>query len=56
MADFYITNEYWFAAIQLILAMFGVGATLTGSDFRDVAREPKSVTIGTLVQLSLIHI
>ena len=54
MADFYITNEYWFAAIQLILAMFGVGATLTGSDFRDVAREPKSVTIGTLVQLVLI--
>ena len=54
MAEFYITNEYWFAAIQLVLAMFGVGATLTGSDFRDVAREPKSVTVGTLVQLVLI--
>ena len=54
MADFYITNEYWFAAIQLILAMFGVGATLTGGDFRDVARGPKPVTIGTLVQLVVI--
>ena len=54
MADFYITNEYWFAAIQLILAMFGVGATLTGNDFRDVAREPKSVTVGVLVQLGVI--
>ena len=54
MADFYIAHEYWFAAIQLILAMFGVGATLTGNDFRDVAREPKSVTIGTVVQLVVI--
>ena len=54
LADFYINNEYWFASIQLILAMFGVGATLTASDFRDVARESKPVSIGTLVQLVLI--
>lgn len=34
--------------------MFGVGATLTSRDFRDVARVPKSVIIGTLVQLVAI--
>lgn len=49
--DWYVQNEYWFAAVQLTLAMLGMGATLKLSDFRDVAREPKGVTIGVLVQI-----
>ena len=51
MAEFYVQNEYWFAAVQLILAMLGMGATLTGKDFRDVVREPLAVSIGTATQL-----
>ncbi|KAA1191872.1 bile acid:sodium symporter family protein [Pseudohalioglobus sediminis] len=51
MAEFYVQNEYWFAAAQLVLAMLGMGATLTGKDFRDLAREPLAVSVGTAVQL-----
>lgn len=51
MAEFYVQHEYWFAAIQLILAMMGMGATLTGKDFRDVVREPLAVTLGSVIQL-----
>ena len=51
MAEFYVQLEYWFAAIQLILAMLGMGATLTGRDFRDVVREPVAVTLGSAIQI-----
>lgn len=51
MGELYVQYEYWVAAIQLILAMLGMGATLTGEDFRDVIREPEAVTIGNIVQL-----
>ena len=34
-----------------MMAMFGMGATLTARDFGDVIREPKPVTLGLLVQL-----
>ena len=51
MGELYIQYEYWFAATQLILAMFGMGATLTVGDFKDVLREPKAVSFGTGVQL-----
>jgi BASS family bile acid:Na+ symporter len=34
--------------------MLGMGATLTGEDFKDVVREPRSVTIGIIVQLLLV--
>lgn len=54
MGVFYIEYEYWFAATQLILAMFGMGATLTGHDFNDVVREPKSALLGTLIQLAFV--
>ena len=54
LGEIYITYEYWFAAFQLIFAMFGMGATLTLDDFKDIAREPKAVTIGTLIQLLLV--
>lgn len=49
--DAYVRHEYAFAATQLILAMLGMGATLTLSDFRDVARTPRSVSIGLVLQL-----
>ena len=54
MGELYIQYEYWFAAIQLILAMFGMGATLTASDFKDVLREPKAVSFGTGIQLLVV--
>jgi len=56
MFSFYIEYEYWFAATQLILAMLGMGATLTPSDFKDILLEPKSVSIGIGIQLMLIPI
>jgi len=51
LAEFYVNNEYWFAAVQLVLAMLGMGATLTGKDFRDVVLEPLAMTAGTAIQL-----
>jgi len=54
MADAYIAYEYWFAAFQLTFAMLGMGATLTTNDFKDVLREPRAVTVGTLIQLLLV--
>ncbi|CAA0095857.1 Pantothenate precursors transporter PanS [Halioglobus japonicus] len=54
MGAFYVEYEYWFAAFQLVMAMLGMGATLTGRDFRDVVREPRSVTFGLVVQLVLV--
>tara|TARA_R110002124_G_scaffold130376_2_gene292266 strand:+ start:1946 stop:2848 length:903 start_codon:yes stop_codon:yes gene_type:complete len=54
MGAFYVEHEYWFAVFQLVMAMLGMGATLTGRDFRDVVREPRAVTIGMVVQLVLV--
>ncbi|MFT5573393.1 MAG: BASS family bile acid:Na+ symporter [Cryomorphaceae bacterium] len=54
MGEIYIQYEYWFAAFQLVFAMFGMGATLTTGDFRDVLREPRSVSLGTSVQLIVV--
>ncbi|MCG8667996.1 MAG: bile acid:sodium symporter [Pseudomonadales bacterium] len=56
MFEFYVQQEYWFAAIQLILAMAGMGATLTGKDFKDVLVEPKAVSIGLGIQLLVVPI
>jgi BASS family bile acid:Na+ symporter len=54
MAAFYIQYEYWFAAFQLVMAMLGMGATLTTRDFGDVVRKPKPVTLGLIVQVVLV--
>lgn len=56
MADLYIQHEYWFAALQLIFAMFGMGATLTLKDFSGELTKPKGVSIGTIVQLVAVPI
>lgn len=54
MGDLYIEYEFWLAAAQLALAMFGMGATLTVEDFKDVLREPRAVTVGTTIQLLMV--
>ena len=54
MGAFYVEYEYWFAVFQLVMAMFGMGATLSLRDFRDVVREPRSVSIGLAVQIVLV--
>lgn len=54
MGAFYVEHEYWFAVFQLVLAMLGMGATLTGKDFRDVVREPRAVILGLAIQLVLV--
>jgi bile acid:Na+ symporter, BASS family len=54
MIAFYLEYEYWFAAIQLFLAMLGMGATLAPKDFHEVIREPKAVSIGIVMQLIIV--
>lgn len=51
MGEFYLKYEYWFAVFQLVMAMVGMGTTLTVKDFREVLLEPKSVTAGSMIQL-----
>lgn len=54
MGEFYVQHEYWFATFQLVMAMLGMGATLTARDFSDVIREPRSVSLGLAVQLLVV--
>lgn len=56
MGDLYIEYEYWFAAFQLVFAMFGMGATLTLGDFKEVLREPRAVAFGNGIQLLLVPV
>lgn len=54
MFDFYIRHEYWFAAVQLVLAMLGMGATLTPADFVRVFAGPRGFVTGMALQLLLV--
>jgi len=54
MGEIYIKYEYWIAAFQLVFAMFGMGATLTINDFKQVIRIPRSVSFGLMVQLLVV--
>ncbi|MFT4769815.1 MAG: BASS family bile acid:Na+ symporter [Glaciecola sp.] len=54
MGELYLEHEYWVAVFQLVMAMLGMGATLTLGQFRDVLMEPRAVTIGSAVQLVLV--
>jgi BASS family bile acid:Na+ symporter len=49
--DFYLRHEWWFAAVQLALAMFGMGATLRLDDFIAVFRQPKAFIAGFVIQV-----
>lgn len=51
MAEFYIRYEYWLAFSQLVLAMFGMGATLRPADFVAVVKTPKALSVGLLLQM-----
>jgi BASS family bile acid:Na+ symporter len=56
MGEFYVQYEYWFASFQLVMAMLGMGATLTARDFSDVISRPRSVSIGLAVQILIVPI
>ena len=51
MFEWYVSHEWWFAAIQLALAMLGMGATLSADDFVGVFRQPRAFVIGAVVQI-----
>jgi BASS family bile acid:Na+ symporter len=53
MSRFFIDNEFPLAATQLSLAMFGIGATLSSGDFRQLFRTPRSLFLGTAIQMLL---
>ncbi len=50
MFEFYIRHEYWFAAVQLALAMLGMGATLRMRDFVAVFARPSALLLAIAVQ------
>jgi len=54
MSAFYLRHEWWFAAVQLALAMFGMGATLRFDDFVGVFRSPRAFVIGFVGQVVCI--
>ncbi len=54
MFDFYLRNEFVFAALQLGFAMLGMGAKLSLRDFLEVFREPRSFLIGMGLQLGTV--
>lgn len=51
MFDLYLRTEWWFAATQLALAMFGMGVTLRLDDFLSVFRQPAAFLHGLVVQV-----
>jgi BASS family bile acid:Na+ symporter len=54
MFEFYLRNEYWFAAAQLALAMLGMGATLRIRDFVAVFTSPFALLLGIGLQLLIV--
>jgi BASS family bile acid:Na+ symporter len=50
MFEFYVRHEYWFAAVQLALAMLGMGATLRIRDFVAVFARPFALLLAIAVQ------
>ena len=56
MVGLYIEYEYWVAAVQLILAMLGMGAGLQVADFQKVVAQPKAVTVGLIMQLVIVPV
>ncbi|WP_372781571.1 bile acid:sodium symporter family protein [Litorivivens sp.] len=54
MTELYLKYEYWIAFTQLLLAMFGMGATLRVVDFINVARTPRAFATGISLQLLMV--
>src|SRR5690606_18730035 len=46
--------EAWVIPLQLVLAMGGMGATLTPDDFTRIGREPRSLWLGLAMQWLLV--
>ncbi len=44
-------SETWLIPAQLVFTMFGMGATLTLSDFQGLLRDPRGVSFGLVLQL-----
>src|SRR4026207_184998 len=53
MFDSYPDYEIWFARLQLIFFMLGMGVHLTGADFTRVLAQPRSLLIGLAGQVLL---
>ena len=53
MRQFYTQYEYVMAATQLVLAMLGIGLTLTPKDFKNTLLYPRSLTLGMALQMLL---
>jgi BASS family bile acid:Na+ symporter len=56
VGDLYIRYEYWLAFWQLLLAMFGMGATLKPADFVAVVKIPKAIIVGLSAQIVLVPV
>lgn len=54
MFEVYVRHEYWFAAVQLALAMLGMGATLRIRDFVEVFIRPSALLLGIALQLVVV--
>jgi BASS family bile acid:Na+ symporter len=54
MFRFYPAVEYYLAALQLVLAMLGMGATLAVSDFRRVASTPWRAALGLALLFAVL--
>jgi BASS family bile acid:Na+ symporter len=54
MIEVYLKYEYWVAAVQLSLAMLGMGAGLRLADFHQVIQSPKAVSLGLIMQLVVV--
>lgn len=54
MFDWFHSAEPYLIPAQLLLAMLGMGATLSVRDFREIVRFPAGLTIGYLTQLLFI--
>lgn len=54
MSELYPKLEYFLAASQLVLAMLGMGATLAPRDFLALAKSPRALLFGVVIQLIVI--
>lgn len=52
--DFYVRHEYAFAATQLVLLMFGMGAALAARDVAEVISRPRGLAMGLALQLIVV--
>lgn len=50
MATFHYIAETYLIPVQLVLALFGMGATLRVSDFAAIARDPRGLAVGLGLQ------